>query len=176
MDINTTRNEAEKERESLIARLKQIEEDRDKLKEEEAQVTRRLLGLEQIVEGLELMEADSSTVLEPIGLTDRIRKILSETPRPLYPTQIRDALIAQGVSGSSIKILLISVHTTLTRIKNELNEVNVEGKTAYISKTPKIPTLSPVTNPANKPPIGPVRVHVNPILRGGRLNPNRFNR
>jgi hypothetical protein len=139
MDINKTRAEVQKQREQLTARLEQIAQERNRLKDEESQITRQLTGLDQVVDGLDFMDGVGIPDLEPLGFTDRIRRILNETNAPLLPTQIRDLLAAQGQTGSSAKNFLISIHTVLTRIDVELDKVKVEGgKIAYINKNRKI--------------------------------------
>lgn len=146
MDINKTREEVDKERETLITRLEQIFAQREQLQSEEDQIMRQLSGLDQITEGLDFMSGSTGLPdLEPVGFTDRIRKILSETKEPLLPTQIRELLVAQGQTASSAKNLLINVHTVLSRIESEIKKVKIAGKIAYISKNPKIPALSRIT-------------------------------
>ena len=54
----------------------------------------------------------------------------------LDPTQIRDSLITRGFPYTSPKNLLISVHTVLGRIKEELDVIMPEaGKPAYRAKS-----------------------------------------
>jgi hypothetical protein len=147
MDLDKTRTDVEQERQSLQKRLQGIDVERQRLNDEETQIVRRLTGLDQIAEGLDLM-ATKMTIpdLEPLGFTAHVRKILNETRQPLFPTQIRDLLAAQGQTASSSKHLLISVHTVLDRIEDELKVVRMGGgKLAYISKNTKIPPLTPPT-------------------------------
>lgn len=137
MDYNKTRSEAEAKKQSLVARLKEIPNEKKKLEEEMEQVKRELIGIDQILDGLSFMDSSIPPDFEPSGFTDKVRKILSETPVPLLPTQIRDALEAKGVEGSSSKNLLINVHKVLERIESELATTTTkEGKTAYKRKLP----------------------------------------
>jgi hypothetical protein len=80
-------------------------------------------------------ELDPLPGYEPEGMTQEIRLILGLTTTPLTPTEIRDALVARGFKNeSSPKNLLIAVHTVLSRIKDELETVERDGKTAYRGK------------------------------------------
>jgi len=132
MDIEKTRTEVEQHKEQLVERLKQIALEIHKLTDEAEEAKRQLIGIEQVLDGFSFMENENISVVAPIGLTDNVRKILSETKIPLVPTQIRDALLARGITGSSSKVLLINVHKTLERIEDELEtSTTSEGKTAY---------------------------------------------
>jgi len=135
MDYNKTRAEAERRKAELLKRQQQIPLDKQKLDGEMEQIKRQLIGIEQILDGLAFMDSDVFPDYEPTGFTDSIRKILSETNLPLVPMQIRDALEAKGITGSSSKNLLINVHKVLERIEAELEKTtNLEGKTAYKRK------------------------------------------
>ncbi len=132
MDYNKTRADAERRKAQLLERQQQIPQDKKKLDDELDQIKRQLIGIEQILDGLAFMDSDTPPDFEPSGFTDSIRKILSETTLPLVPTQIRDALEAKGITGSTSKNLLINVHKVLERIEPELEKTtNTEGKTAY---------------------------------------------
>ncbi len=135
MDYRKTRDDVAQRQEQLSKRQEQIGEEIAKLLSEREQVKREMIGLEQIIEGLEFAEGDFPIEAEPIGFTDRIRQILRNTSIPLVPTQIRDALQASGVQASSPKTLLINVHTVLTRIDNELEKATTrDGKIGYAAK------------------------------------------
>jgi hypothetical protein len=132
IDYSKTKEEAQRRRSDLLARQQQIPEEKKKLDEELEQNKRELIGLDQILDGLEFMSSDVPPDFEPTGFTDKIRQILGETSVPLVPTQIRDALQARGITGSSAKNLLINVHKVLERINAELEEsTTTDGKTAY---------------------------------------------
>jgi hypothetical protein len=137
MDYNKTRTEAEARKQSLLVRLKEIPSEKTKLDEEIDQIKRELIGIDQILDGLAFMDSNIPPDFEPVGFTDNVRKILSETLVPLVPTQIRDALEAKGITGSTSKNLLINVHKVLERIESELDKTTTtEGKTAYKRKLP----------------------------------------
>ena len=132
MDYAKTREEAKGRKQQLTLRALAIVEEKKKLDSEVEKIKRELIGLDQILDGVEFMTSEVPPDLEPSGFTDKIRKILSETSVPLVPTQIRDALEASGTTGSSSRNLLISVHTVLERIKSELEgSTTSDGKTAY---------------------------------------------
>jgi len=135
MDYNKTRDDAIRRKTEVIERQQKIKEEQKKLKDEAEQNQRELIGLDQILEGLDFVESDLLPDSEPTGFTDNIRKILTETTVPLVPTQIRDSLQARGIAGSSPKNLLINVHKVLERIEPELiSTATPDGKTAFKHK------------------------------------------
>lgn len=135
LDYEKTREGALRRQQELVARQKEIAAQKTQLEEELTQIKKEMIGLEQIIDGLDFMSNDIPPDLEERGFTDQIRGILSMTNSHLVPTQIRDALMAAGVTGSSPKNLLISVHTVLGRIADELDTITTtEGKTAYKRK------------------------------------------
>jgi len=136
-DYTKTREDALRRKQELANREQGIAAQKQKLEEESAQIKRELIGLEQILEGLDFMSNDTPPDLEEVGFTDQIRGILNMTNSHLVPTQIRDALMNAGVTGSSPKNLLISVHTVLGRIKDELDVIDRDGKPAYRVKKPR---------------------------------------
>ena len=132
MDYDKTRDDAARRKVELRERQRLIKEETCKLNEEEEQNRRELIGLDQILDGLDFVGSDVHPDIEPTGFTDNIRKLLTETPVPLVPTQIRDSLQARGIVGSSPKNLLINVHKVLERIEPELaSSTTADGKTAY---------------------------------------------
>lgn len=102
-----------------------------------AEIDERRAALIRLIETLKVLAEDELYELapppgyEPEGLTTEIRKILSLTTVHLTPMQIRDALIKRGFRHSSPKNLLISVHTVIGRLENDLDFVEREGKRAY---------------------------------------------
>jgi len=103
MDYGKTRTEAEAKKQVLLASQMEIPQEKKRLDEEMERIKRELIGIEQILDGLGFMDSDMPLDFEPSGFTDSIRKILSDTPTPLVPTQIRDALEAKGITGSTSK-------------------------------------------------------------------------
>jgi hypothetical protein len=110
-------------------------------------VDREIEALMRIIEGAKIatqdpsfFDPDSQTWVprkapdsEPAGVTESIRKILRRSTNALTPTEIRDALEAMGIQGSSPKNLLIHVHKALGRIGDagELSQTPRDGKMAY---------------------------------------------
>ncbi len=134
-DYEKTRENALRRQQEIAARQKEIATQKRQLDDEASQLHKESVGLEQIIEGVDFMSNDIPPDLEERGFTDQIRGILSMTNSHLVPTQIRDALMNAGVTGSSPKNLLISVHTVLGRIADELDMITTtEGKTAYKRK------------------------------------------
>jgi len=121
-------------------KLKQLSVQRDAL-------DREIEALLHIIEGAQIATKDpsywdpdnpgwvpkKSPDSEPIGVTDGIRKILYRSGEAMLPTEIRDALVAMGIEGSSRKNLLIHVHKALGRMhdSDELAQVPRDGKMAY---------------------------------------------
>ena len=137
MDYAKTRADAQARKQQLTNRAQAIVEEKKQLDHEAEKIKRELIGLDQILDGVEFTTSEIPPDFEPAGFTDKIRKVLSETSVPLVPTQIRDALEAIGSRGSSSRNLLISVHTVLERIKEELEESTTpDGKAAYKRKAP----------------------------------------
>jgi hypothetical protein len=139
VDYQKTRDEVEQRKAQITERRKQIPIQKAMLDAEDEQLKRELIGLDQILDGLAFMDSKVSLDFEPVGFTDSIRKILSETQMPLTPPQIRYALEQKGITGSSSKNLLINVHKVIERIESELiPTLNSEGKPAYKRKLPWI--------------------------------------
>lgn len=146
MDHNRTRAEVERRKAELLGRQEQIPQEIRKLSDEMEFNKRQLIGIEQILEGLSFMDSDTPYVPESFGLTDSVRQILSDTTVPLVPTQIRDALEAKGIMGSTSKNLLINVHKVVERIEDELIKSTRDGKTAYKRKEAWSPYVTSFTS------------------------------
>jgi|SRR5579863_2024726 len=147
MDYNKIRDDARRRKAELLDRQHVIKEATKKLADEAEQNKRELIGLDQILEGLDFVSGDVPPDFEPTGFTDSIRKILTDASVPLVPTQIRDSLQARGISGSSAKNLLINVHKVLERIEPELDiTATPDGKTAYRHK-------AAARSPGNQKPV-----------------------
>jgi hypothetical protein len=158
MDYDRIRTEAGARKQTLLARQKDIPKEKQKLDEEMEQIKRELIGIDQILDGVAFMDSSIPTDFEPEGFTDNVRKILSETTLPLVPTQIRDALEAKGIMGSSSKNLLINVHKVLERIDSELDKTQTaEGKTAYKRKiawtVPRLAALAGLSGDTSLDPL-----------------------
>jgi hypothetical protein len=134
MDYARTRLDALQRRQELTERLTKILEERVALETEMEKKKRELAAIDQILEGLDLNESDAPLEGEPSGMADHIRRMLQQTPVHLLPTQIREALIAVGVTGSSPKNLLIGVHNVLSRLDPFLETILINGRPAYIWK------------------------------------------
>lgn len=143
VDYERLRIEVGARKQNLLTRQIDIPKEKQKLDAEFEANKRELIGLDQILDGLAFMDGSVPLDFEPAGFTDNVRKILSETSVPLVPTQIRDALQAKGIEGSSSKNLLINVHKVLERIDSELEKSTTpEGKTAYKRTQPWVSASS----------------------------------
>jgi len=134
MDYIKTREDALRRRQELTERLTRIFEERVVLQSELERNQRELSTIDLILEGLDFNESDAPLEGEPSGMADQIRRLLQQTPVHLLPTQIREALIAVGVTGSSPKNLLIGVHNVLSRLDPFLETILINGRPAYIWK------------------------------------------
>jgi hypothetical protein len=85
-----------------------------------------------------------------MGLADAVRKVVKAASSPLIAVEVRDALIAGGFDASEYSNLLASVHTTLKRLgqSGELLQVDKDGKTAYKNNPEyKAPALRRLVSP-----------------------------
>ncbi|HEX9222594.1 MAG TPA: hypothetical protein VF860_04630 [Candidatus Acidoferrales bacterium] len=110
-------------------------------------IDREIEALMRIIEGAQIATKDPSywdpdnpawvpkktPDAEPVGVTESMRKVLRRNRTAMLPTEIRDALEAMGIEGSSPKNLLIHVHKTLGRLhgNGEIAQEPREGKMAY---------------------------------------------
>jgi len=105
--------------------------------EELARIQERAGSLIKLIETLKSLSHDDLYELNPPpgyvpeGLTPEIKKVLSLTTVHLSPVQIRDSLVLRGFPHSNTKNLLISVHTALGRMEEELDIVERDGKRVY---------------------------------------------
>jgi hypothetical protein len=135
MNYEKTKQDAISRKQELTERQKQLAAEKATLDKESEQIQRELIGLDELLETIEFMTNEAiAPDLEPVGFTEQIRVIFQETTSPLTAVQIRDILLEKGVTGSSPKNLLISVHTIIAREKENLETVNMDGKNAYLWK------------------------------------------
>jgi hypothetical protein len=134
-DFEKTRTEATARRNTLMGRLKDIPKEKARLEEEAQQIQVEMIALDQILEGLSYMEAGGPPPdLEELGFRGQIEKVLqTHAPNYLLPTEIREKLAAAGVTGSTPRNLLISIHTILTRLDKDklIESTEQNGRTAY---------------------------------------------
>lgn len=131
MDYMKFRKEALERRRDLTSRLNEIVEERIILQAEMESKQRELAAVDRILEGLDSVNSDEPLEGEPSGMADHIRRLLQQSPVHLLPTQIRDALINVGITGSSPKNLLIGVHNVLSRLQLFLETAEVNNRAAY---------------------------------------------
>jgi hypothetical protein len=123
--------------------------------EELARIQERAVSLIKLIEVLKSLSGDDLYELTPPpgyvpdGLTAEIRKVLNLTSVHITPIQIRDSLIVRGFASANPKNLLISVHTVLGRMEDELDVITRDGKPAYkmtMNATMKAGILALLTN------------------------------
>jgi len=134
MDYSQTKEDAFRKREELLRRQEAIASEKDQLNKENGEIERQLLGLDEVLEGLEFLTSDVPPEEETIGFTERIRRILQRASSPLTAVEIRDILATEAANKTSQKTLLISVHTVLGRIASDLKKSEKNDKPAYIWK------------------------------------------
>ena len=67
--------------------------------------------------------------LNELGLQDAVRSIFRRSyPVYLLPTDVRDTLVSAGTFGPASKRLLTTVHTAISRMKDELEEESRPGE------------------------------------------------
>lgn len=78
-------------------------------------------------------DADPSSGVTEMGLTDTVRSVLKGTDEALTPVRVRDGLIKMGVNQADYTNLLASVHNILKRlvISNEVERVEAGEGTSY---------------------------------------------
>ncbi len=101
------------------------------------QLEQRRATLLRLIESLKAASGDERLELTPPPgyvpkrLTEEMITILRLTTVHLDAMQIRDSLINRGVTSQTPRNLLISVHTVLGRIKDDLDVIERDGKPAY---------------------------------------------
>jgi hypothetical protein len=123
--------------------LSEFEAELKKLSEERDSLDRKIRGLVQVIEGLRIMSEESGPVgrlsdmlgsPDEIGLTDAVRNYFEYIAAgPVFPVEIRDALLAAGYEGGGPQSSLLAVHSIISRMekKGEIEPVKRDEKTAY---------------------------------------------
>jgi hypothetical protein len=110
-----------------------------KLLEDKEAIERQIEVVNQTIEGLIFIGNPESKMplprnLNEMGLQDAVRAVFRRSyPIPLRAVEVRNVLQGAGVQWpSTYKNFLISIHKTIERIADELEEVKQpEGKIAY---------------------------------------------
>jgi len=140
--------------------ITELNEEKRRLLEQKQAIDNRVAAIDQIIEGYIFLGNPAAKLALPrhvsqLGLQDAVRAVFQLAKGiPLQPTQVRTELMYAGICGSSPKNLLISVHTVINRIRDELEGVpQPGGKMAYRWKDSK-PTLETtvVTGKIPEPP------------------------
>ena len=132
MDYRKERQAVIEQEARLQKRLMEIADQQVKLFSEYSKIATELAGVRKAIHGLEIASGEPSKRVP--GLREHIRSLLAESRTPLTPVEIRDSCRAAGVSSSSERNLMISIHTALNRMGSELRKVNYFGKIAYEPK------------------------------------------
>jgi len=111
------------------AALKEAKKSLAEALEERTAIEQRILSLKQTIEGLSALcepEVEEFVEVEEGGnpysfkLTDAIRLIFSGSSEPvLTAPELRDALLAKGISLSKYKQPLVPIHNTLKRLASQ---------------------------------------------------------
>lgn len=131
LDYANTRKAAVHSRRQLSERLSQSLDELAGLQAKIEQVRRELATVDQILEAIDFLDAAPPLEGEPSGMADHIRRTLQQTTTHLLPTQLRDLLLAAGVTSSSPKNLLIGVHNVISRLEPYLETKEINGRAAY---------------------------------------------
>jgi hypothetical protein len=131
LDYANTRKAAVDSRRKLSERLSQSLDELAGLQAKIEQVRRELATVDQILEAIDFLDAAPPLEGEPSGMADHIRRTLQQTTTHLLPTQLRDLLLAAGVTSRSPKNLLIGVHNVLSRLEPRLETKQINGRMAY---------------------------------------------
>jgi len=115
--------------EALATARKELASEREEQKKREAHIA----ALEQTVKSLAAICEDQETPIPPnlpmpseltedvtgLGLTDAIRKVLSSHRIEMTPTEIRDALVDNGMDLSKYANQMVPIHNTLKRLYDQ---------------------------------------------------------
>ncbi len=135
MDYSRVRDEIQGREKELQQRLAELEEQRKLIYREEERISKELGGLQKMEEGLSAaVNTENNVPKAGITLTDFVRVMLRATPDPLTPAEIRDICLQAGIGASSPRMLLITVHNTIRRMRSELRRVRLDGNFGYMSK------------------------------------------
>ena len=94
-----------------------------------AAAEQELRGLNQIHEGIEIAIGRLDAPRQaPPGLTEFVRSLMANTEVPLTAKQILDSREAVGITGTSRRKLVISLHTVLKRIGLSVKKSYVDGR------------------------------------------------
>src|SRR5947207_2624896 len=113
-----------------------LREKRKGLLEQKAEIEHQVEVIEQTIEALIFIGNPESKMplwgrVNQMGLQDAVCAVFRRSfPVALQPPEVRDILLSAGYSITPN--MLVSIHTTITRIKDELEEVQQpSGKKAY---------------------------------------------
>jgi hypothetical protein len=98
--------------------------------EQRSAIEQKIVNLKQTIEGLsalcepeadhDLVDVEEDGLVLSFSLTDAIRLAFTESPETvLTPTEIRDALLANGLSLSRYKQPMVPIHNTLKRLVSQ---------------------------------------------------------
>lgn len=135
MDYEKIKREATNRKQELTKRQAQITKEKTDLDDESEKLRLELIGLDELLESIEFIQnPEIPPDLEPLGFTEQVGSIFQGTTEALTPVEVRDLLLAKGVTGSSKKNLLIGVYTVIARHKDNLEATTKNGKRAYTWK------------------------------------------
>jgi hypothetical protein len=116
----------------------------ERVLKQRADLDKRMLELKKTIEGLaalcdvepwaDAIERDAAAAADASrsGITQAIRRALSESKVPLSPTEIRSALIAQGISMARYANEMVVIHNTLNRLVKQNEVVRVQNPSGQI--------------------------------------------
>ncbi|HEY6348387.1 MAG TPA: hypothetical protein VI636_03155 [Candidatus Angelobacter sp.] len=124
-----------------------LQKEKARLLEEKDRIERQIEVINQTIEGFIFLGNPESKMplprsLNEMGLQDAVRAVFRRAyPIPLRAVEVRDTLRSAGVQPpSTYKNWLISIHKTIERLADELEEVAQPGeKIAYRCKIEQQP-------------------------------------
>ena len=122
--------------------MKELRIEQDTYQEKIAAIEKQLEAYERVLSGLRFLANPQAEMSLPrrmdltgMGVQEAVLVILAHASVPMTPVEIRDTLISSGVEGSSPKNLLIAVHTAITRLGEQVEEIKgPDGKPTYKAK------------------------------------------
>ena len=116
----------------------------EKILKQRSDLDKRTLELKKTIEGLaalcgvepwaDAIERDAAAAADAnrSGITQAIRRALSESKVPLSPTELRSSLIAQGISMARYANEMVVIHNTLNRLVKQNEVVRVQNPSGQI--------------------------------------------
>ena len=135
MDYQKTLEDVQNRRRDLLVKMFELHQQRDRIDEELAKLDVEVRALDQMRAVTEIAAGRREEPAPRVpGLTEHVRKVLSETQLPLTAIEIRDSCQRAGIKAISKRNLLMAVYTTLKRMHSEIKTSDRNGRQAFFPK------------------------------------------